>query len=137
MTQSRKRRGRESERLVADAYRADGWPYAEAVGAGSPGRDVRGVPGVATEVKARAGFDPLANLRQAVKSAGDDIPVVVLRCVGQGPTTIDDWPAFLPFGALRRLLRAAGYGNPLPPEESMADRWAEVQPVIDALRAER
>lgn len=108
----RKQRGRETEHLVARAFAADGWPHAEATGAGSPGRDIKGVLGVAPEVKARTGFEPLAALRQAVRNARGDIPVVVMRPNGSGPATIDDWPAFLPFGVLRRLLREAGYGNP-------------------------
>lgn len=109
----RKQRGRETEHLVARAFAADGWPHAEATGAGSPGRDIKGVLGVAPEVKARTGFEPLAALRQAVRNAGGDVPVVIMRPNGSGPTTIDDWPTFLPFGVLRRLLREAGYGNPL------------------------
>jgi hypothetical protein len=108
----RKERGRQTEHLVAAALAADGWPHAEATGAGSPGRDIKGVPGIAVEVKARTGFEPMAYLRQAVTNAGDDIPVVVMRPTGGGPTNIDEWPAFLTFGQLRSLLRAAGYGNP-------------------------
>lgn len=110
----RKERGRETEHLVARAFAADGWPHAEATGAGSPGRDIKGVFGVAPEVKARTGFEPLAAPRQAVRNAGGDVPVVIMRPNGSGPTTIDDWPAFLPFGVLRQLLRQAGYGNPPP-----------------------
>jgi hypothetical protein len=109
----RKERGRETEHLVARAFAADGWPHAEATGAGSPGRDIKGVPGVAVEVKARTGFEPMANLRQAVANAAGDLPVVVMRPTGGGPSNIDEWPAFLTFGQLRTLLRAAGYGEPL------------------------
>lgn len=109
----RKERGRQTEHLVARAFAEDGWPYAEATGAGSPGRDIKGVLGVAVEVKARAGFEPMANLRQAVANAGGDIPLVVMRPVGGGPSNIDDWPTFLTFGQARALLRLAGYGEPL------------------------
>lgn len=109
----RKERGRQTEHLIAAAFAADGWVHAEATGAGSPGRDIKGVLGVACEVKARNGFEPLAALRQAVGYAAGDIPVVVMRPNGCGPTTVDDWPAFLPFGVLRSLLRQAGYGEPL------------------------
>lgn len=112
-TSSRKARGRETEHLVARAFAADGWPYALATGAGAPGRDITGLDGICVEVKARAGFDPMANLRQAVANAGADLPLVILRCNGQGPATIDAWPMFMPFGVGRRLLRLAGYGTPL------------------------
>lgn len=116
----RKERGRETEHLVAAAFAADGWPFAEATGAGSPGRDIKGVIGVAPEVKARREFSPLPALRQAARNAAGDLPVVVMRPDGCGPSTIDDWPAFLTFGDLRRLLRQAGYGNPLPAEPAPA-----------------
>jgi hypothetical protein len=109
----RKERGRETEHLVARSFAADGWPHAEAVGGGSPGRDIKGVPGVAVEVKARTKFEPLANLRQAIANAAGDVPLVVLRPTGGGPSNIDDWPAFTTFGQIRALLRAAGYGEPL------------------------
>lgn len=109
----RKERGRATEHLVAKAFADDGWPHAEATGAGSPGRDIKGVVGVAVEVKARAKFEPMANLRQAVGNASGDIAVVVMRPVGGGPSNIDEWPAFLTFGQLRALLRLAGYGTPL------------------------
>jgi hypothetical protein len=99
--------------LVAAALRADGWPYALPTGAGAPGRDVTGTPGIAWEVKARAGFHPLDNLRQVMAYAAGDVPMVVLRCNGQGPATLDMWPTFSTFGVQRRLLRLAGYGDPL------------------------
>lgn len=116
----RKERGRATEHLVAAAFADNGWGYAEATGAGSPGRDIKGVPGVACEVKARREFAPMAALRQAVANAGGDVAVVVMRPTGGGPSNIDEWPAFLTFGQLRTLLRQAGYGEPLsapqPPE---------------------
>jgi hypothetical protein len=123
----RKERGRETEHLVARAFAADGWPFAEATGAGSPGRDIKGVPGVAVEVKARAKFEPMANLRQAVTNAAGDIPAVVMRPTGGGPSNIDEWPAFVTFGQLRSLLRQAGYGNPLSAPGS-AETGLEVVP---------
>lgn len=106
-----KRRGADTQRTVAEAMRGDGWPYAEAVGAGAQGRDITGTPGLAIEVKARTAFEPMAALRQARANAGGDLPIVVIRCNGQGPATVDEWPAFMPFGELRALLRLAGYGN--------------------------
>lgn len=114
----RKERGRATEHLVAQAFAASGWPYAEATGAGSPGRDIKGVLGVACEVKARREFAPMAALRQAVGNAGGDVAVVVMRPTGGGPSNIDEWPAFLTFGQLRSLLRQAGYGEPLNAPES-------------------
>ncbi len=117
MTNSRKTRGRATEHLVARAFAADGWPHALPTGAGAPGRDITGLPGIAVEVKARTAFSPQAFLRQAVANAGQDLPIVVLRCNGAGPATIDDWPAFTTFGRMRELLRTAGYGNTTAPTQ--------------------
>jgi hypothetical protein len=147
----RKERGRETEHLVAAAFAADGWPHAEATGAGSPGRDIRGMPGVAVEVKARAKFEPMANLRQAVGNAGADVAAVVMRPVGGGPSNIDEWPAFVTFRQLRALLRMAGYGDPvqqIPPESPQtperlpivvpAERlYPEPQTVAEAVSVDR
>lgn len=113
MSQARKRRGRDTERLVAAAFAADGWPYALPTGAGASGVDITGVPGLAVEVKARTKFEPMAHLRQATRNAPEGhIPIVVMRPNGFGPATVDEWPVFMPFGVLRRLLREAGYGDP-------------------------
>lgn len=110
-SQSRKHRGYDTQRMVARAWAADGWPYALPVGAGAPGADITGTPDLAIEVKARTGFDPMAALRQAKTRPG--VPIVILRPNGYGETTIDDWPAIVPHGVLRRLLREAGYGDPI------------------------
>lgn len=114
-SQARKRRGRQTEHEVAKAFAADGWPYALATGAGTPGRDITGVPGVYVEVKARSRFEPMANLRQtSAGAASSEIRAIIMRPNGAGPASINDWPAFLTFAQLRWLLRAAGYGEPLP-----------------------
>lgn len=113
MSQSRKHRGRETEHLVARWFAANGWPYALPTGAGASGRDITGMPGLACEVKARAAFEPRANLRQAVRNAGADLPFVVLRCNGQGQASMEEWPMMFTLGGGTRLLRLAGYGDTL------------------------
>jgi hypothetical protein len=110
---SRRRRGFETEELVAQALRDDGWPHADVPARGAGGRDVTGTPGLCWEVKARNGFDPGAWTRQAVKNAGPlEVPIVVMRPNGMGEASINLWPMFIPFGDGRRLLRLAGYGSP-------------------------
>ncbi|MGH3381343.1 MAG: hypothetical protein ACRDP6_42090 [Actinoallomurus sp.] len=116
-SQYRKRRGAETQRLTAAAWRGDGWPFCEDAGAGRNGKDLLGTPGLSVEIKARRDFSPLAWMKQA---AGEDgIPIVVMRPDGAGPASVDNWPAFIRHADLRRLLRLAGYGNPL--EEPEAD----------------
>jgi hypothetical protein len=110
---SRRRRGFETEELAAERLRADGWPYADVPARGAAGRDILGTPGLCWEVKARNGFDPGAWTRQAIRNSDGDIPLVLMRPNGMGPASIDEWPVFLPFVVVRRLLRYAGYGSPL------------------------
>jgi hypothetical protein len=106
---SRKRRGRETEFIVA-RYLRRLWPRAEAVGSGAFGTDIKNTEPIPWEVKARRGFDPMSALRQAVKRDGDYHPVV-LRPDGYGEATIDDWPAFLPLSELVSLFEQAGYSK--------------------------
>ena len=113
MTQSRKHRGMASQRIVADWFTVNGWPYAEPVGAGRPGSDITGMPGIDIEVKARRGFDPLAAIRQqADRAALGDLAFAILRMDGQGSAVIGSWPVIIRLDTLTELLRAAGYGDP-------------------------
>ena len=112
MTQHRKHRGYASQRIVADYFAANGWPYAEPVGAGRTGSDVTGMPGLDVEVKARRGLDLPALLRQLGDRADCGIlGFGVLRLDGQGPASIDEWPVVLRLDDFTALLRAAGYGT--------------------------
>jgi hypothetical protein len=111
---SRKQRGSATENLLASYYKSRGWPYAEAVKA--QGRDVTGMPGLAPEVKARRGFDPLAWLRQAASNSDGDLPYVVFRPNGMGEKSIDSWGVVLRNEDFTTLLRAAGYGDPMLPD---------------------
>ena len=108
---TRKRRGAETQRVVALYMAAHGWPYASDAGAGRSGSDILGVPGLAIEVKARADFSPLAWMRQAA-SGGPGLPLVVHRPNGVGPACVADWPVTLRLEDVVTLLRAAGYGDP-------------------------
>ena len=113
MTQSRKHRGYNSQRIVADWFTVNGWPYAEPVGAGRAGSDITGMPGLDVEVKARRGFDPLAAMRQQEERAAFiDIAFSILRMDGQGPAVIGGWPVVIRLDQFTELLRAAGYGEP-------------------------
>ena len=110
LSASRKVRAAETQRTVA-AYLADnGWPYATDAGAGRPGSDVLGVPGLAVEVKARRDLRPLEWVRQADNGGG--LPLCVFRPDGMGPASIEEWPVLIRLADVVRLLRAAGYGDP-------------------------
>lgn len=111
-SQHRKHRGYQSQKLVAQYLAKNGFPYAEPAGAGRPGTDVTGVVGFDIEVKARRGFPVAEAMRQmAQRYKQGDISIAILRMDGQGPATVDQWPAILTLGALVELLREAGYGD--------------------------
>jgi len=106
------KRWSQTQALTARYLNRHGWPYAQPVGAGRPGSDVTGVPGLAVEVKARADFSPAAFLRQAKQNAAlGDLPFVVIRPPGGGPSNVDAWPVLLTFADLVGLLYEAGYGS--------------------------
>ena len=107
---SRKQRGHDSERYVAQWLGTHGWPWAEPVGAGRGGSDVTGVPGLVIEVKARRGLDLTGWLRQHAASNGG-LPCVVVRPDGYGPEKIAGWPVIVRLDDFTRLLHEAGYSN--------------------------
>jgi hypothetical protein len=86
-SQARKHRGFRTERVVAE-YLSTQWPGA-CVGRGS-GKDIVNVP-FDVEVKARAGFQPLAYLKQlkARTSVSGDLGFGVIRLNGQGENAED------------------------------------------------
>lgn len=110
-TQTRKHRGYRTQSVVAQWFAQRGWPYAESTGASRQGADVTGMLDCAVEVKARAGFNPLAWVRQATSAADGRLPFVVIRCNGQGEQSTPDWPCLIRLGDLTELLIEAGYGD--------------------------
>ena len=96
--------------LVTEYLQERGWPFATSAGSGRPGVDVLNCPDIAVEVKARAGLDPLAWVKQAEKDADGRLPFAVFRPNGMGEDA-SRYVAFLRFGDLVDLLKQAGYGD--------------------------
>ena len=111
MSQHRKHRGYETQRIVAHYLRLKGWPHCYAIGAGESGDDIQGTLDISVEVKARTGFSPLAAIRQMQARRTTALPFAVLRMDGTGESTIDDWPVVVRLEDMVALLRAAGYGD--------------------------
>ena len=109
MTQARKRRGLESQNRLAEYLAAHGWPYAQSAGAGRPGTDVTGTPGLVWECKARTDFNPVGWLKQAEKGEGG-LSIAVYRPNGVGPHP-EKFIAMVRLSELVPLLLAAGYGG--------------------------
>lgn len=120
---TRKQRAHDSETAVSGWFKANGWPYAEPVGAGRSGSDVTGMPGLVVEVKARREFRPVEWLKQHVLSASEvgaivandgssaPLPFVVWRPDGMGPASIGSWGVMMRLDDFTALLREAGYGG--------------------------
>ena len=64
VSSSRVQRGYQSQRLVAEYFRNNGWPYAQPAGSGRSGTDITGVIGVDVEVKARRGIKVAEAMKQ-------------------------------------------------------------------------
>ena len=112
MSQSRKHRGYQAQRIVADYFRDHGWPFAEPTGAGRQGSDLTGVPGLDVEVKARRDLDLTGTLRQQAERAYEHtVCIAVIRPDGYGPARIDEWPVLMTLKQAIELLREAGYGS--------------------------
>lgn len=109
---SRKVRGRETEKLVAQYLVHNGFETAHVTSSSARGSDVLGIDGLDIEVKARRGFNPsaaMAQLRARAKETG--LGVAVMRLDGQGEASMDDWVGVIRLSDLVYLLKAAGYGS--------------------------
>lgn len=109
MNKSRKVRGRETERILAQYLRNHGWEHAHQVGSGAAGSDIQGIDGLDIEVKARSKFDPKSCMQQLKDRKTEGLGVAVMRLNGQGEAAIDDWVAVLRVEDLVYLLKANGY----------------------------
>ena len=83
VTNHRKTRGYRTQKVIAD-YLKQFWAYADTAGTGRQGEDILNIPTVSIEVKARADFQPLAWIKQAQANANGKLPMVIMRCNGQG-----------------------------------------------------
>lgn len=99
MTNHRKHRGYRTQKVIAD-YLKQWWEYADTAGAGRQGEDILNIPSVSIEVKARSDFQPLAWIKQSTVNANGKMPIVIMRCNGQG----EDAGEYLAFMKLKDLI---------------------------------
>lgn len=117
-SQGRKHRGYKTQDIVAQYLAENGFPYALSAGAGRTGSDITGTIGIDWEIKARRGFPVTEAMAQAMERLEDgDIPAIVLRPDGYGPSRIEQWPVIFPMKVAVWLLREAGFGSPNEQEE--------------------
>ena len=105
MANHRKHRGYRTQRVIAE-YLKQWWAYADTAGAGRQGEDILNIPTASIEVKARADFQPLAWIKQAETNANGKLPMVIMRCNGQGED-VGQYLAFMRVQDLVPLLHQA------------------------------
>lgn len=105
MANHRKHRGYRTQKVIAE-YLKQWWTYADTAGAGRQGEDILNIPTISIEVKARADFQPLAWIKQAADNANGKLPMVIMRCNGQGED-VGDYLAFARVKDLMPILASA------------------------------
>jgi hypothetical protein len=93
MANHRKHRGYRTQKVIAE-YLKQWWAYADTAGAGRQGEDILNIPTVSIEVKARSDFQPLAWIKQAEANSNHKLPLVIMRCNGQGED-VGEYLAFI------------------------------------------
>lgn len=84
MSNARRKRGRDTERIVTD-YLGQFWEGLSRVEPFGKGSDVRGVPGFDIEIKSVAKIDlPGAFKQSEARRKGDEKSLIILRLNGQG-----------------------------------------------------
>jgi len=99
MANHRKHRGYRTQKVIAD-YLKQFWAFADTAGAGRQGEDILNIPTVSIEVKARSDFQPLAWIKQAEINANGKMPMVIIRCNGQG----EDAGEYLAFVKVKHIM---------------------------------
>ncbi|MEM7342463.1 MAG: hypothetical protein AAF467_27745 [Actinomycetota bacterium] len=112
------RKGAKAERDVAAYLNQHGFPHARRRANRGQHNDIGDIaelgPGLVIEVKDRVKASPaawLAQLATEMAAAGADQGAVIYKRAGT--TNVADWHALLPVGVYVRLLREAGYGDPI------------------------
>lgn len=106
MANGRVARGRKTQQIVAEWFRAHGWSDAKAIEAFLPGADVTGVNGLGIEVKATSKGDLLAAIRQAKTNTIDDqTPIVIWRPNGYGEQKTGEWVVAMTLNDFTKLYK--------------------------------
>lgn len=114
-----KQKGTAAETALVRFLQGQGFPNAErrALGGGDGGDlgDVTGTPCLTWEVKNVRKYSIPAWMKESavekVNAKADYCPLII-KPVGVGLASVDQWWAVLPVGELVALLRDAGYGDP-------------------------
>lgn len=106
MANSRVSRGRRTQLKVAEWFKSHGWEGAENTLASLPGKDVKGMPGWAPEVKATRDGSLTGAMKQALKNASPgEVPFVVWRPDGYGEERMREWLCVFTLGDATAMMR--------------------------------
>lgn len=111
-------KGYAAEAAVVKFLRDNGFPHAErrVAGASADRGDITGLPALCVEVKAAARYEIGGWLVETTTEAGNaraNHGLLVVKPKGVGYTRVGDWWAVMRLADMTRLLREAGYGDPL------------------------
>jgi len=109
MANHRKHRGYRTQKVIAD-YLKQWWKHADTAGAGRQGEDILNIPTLSIEVKARSDFQPLAWIKQASTNANGKVPMVIMRCNGQGEDA-GEYLAFVKVKDIMPIIHTAAPSN--------------------------
>ena len=116
-----KQKGTSAETALVRFLQGQGFPGAErrALGGGGAGEDlgdITGTPCLAWEVKNHATYKIPAWLRESqieAENAKADFGILAVKPNGIGLTNAGNWWAIMSMADMVRLLREAGYGDPI------------------------
>jgi hypothetical protein len=107
-------RGLDLQNVLARYLAVSGWPSAESAGAGRPGSDVLGTPGIVWENKTPRRFNPYAWAAQAARHVRrGELPVCVYWPDGVGERRPELALAIVPLPEIVKLIRALETGRTL------------------------
>jgi Holliday junction resolvase len=116
-----KQKGTSAETALVRYLQGQGFPGAErrALGGGGAGEDlgdITGTPCLAWEVKNHASYKIPAWLRETqieTENAKADFGILAVKPNGVGLSNAGNWWAIMSMAEMVRLLREAGYGDPI------------------------
>ena len=113
-----KQKGTLAESAFVKFLQGHGFPGAErrALAGELDKGDITGTPALTFEVKNHKSYkfpEWIKESKQEKKNAGADYCPLIVKPVGIGVSSVSDWWAVLPVEDMVKLLREAGYGDPL------------------------
>jgi len=119
-----KAKGDRAEMAARDFFRLNGFPGTERTRAGYTRDfgDLHLSPGALVQVKdcqVLRWSEWFTDLEEQIDGHGADVGFLMVKRPRMGPAQVGQWLAVMPVDRMTRLVRAAGYGTPLPEDSSL------------------